>query len=168
MKSVLLTFLLLISVIGLVLVTIARLGYWPVNATAVPSGVEWRINQSILQASLNRQAQGLTNPVQPTSDVLRAGMKIFKMNCAGCHGQAGQPSQWGTKGFYPRVPQFGDQPPPLSGPQMFIAIKRGIRYTGMGAWDGMLSDDDIWKVSTFLEHIGSLPPEVQADWKTAQ
>ena len=168
MKSIILAWLLFISVIVLVLVTTARLGYWPVNATATPPGLEWKINQSILQASLNRQAQGLTNPVQPTNDVLLAGMKIFKMNCAGCHGQPGQPSQWGTKGFYPRVPQFGDHPPSLSGPQMFIAIKRGIRYTGMGAWDGMLSDDDIWKVSTFLEHIGSLPPEVQADWKTPQ
>ena len=95
-------------------------------------------------------------------------MKIFKMNCAGCHGQAGKPSQWGTKGFYPRVPQFADHPPPLSAAEMFVAIKRGIRYSGMGAWDGMMSDDDIWKAATFLEHIGSLPPEVQANWNAAQ
>ena len=51
---------------------------------------------------------------------------------------------------------------------MFVAIKYGIRYSGMGAWNGMLSDDDIWKVATFLEHIGSLPIEVQANWKTQQ
>jgi hypothetical protein len=61
------------------------------------------------------------------------------------------------------VPQFADQPPPLSAPQMFVAIKYGIRYSGMGAWNGMMPDQDIWKVATFLEHIGSLPPEVQAN-----
>ena len=168
MKNIVLASLLLVSVITLVLATTARFGYWPVNATSAPPGLEWKVNQSILQASLNRQAKGLTNPVQPSNEVLIAGMKIFKMNCAGCHGQPGLPSAWGTKGFYPRVPQFGDQPPSLSAPQMFIAIKYGIRYSGMGAWDGMLSDDDIWKVATFLEHIGSLPTEVQANWKTQQ
>ena len=168
MKSIVLASLLLISVIVLILVTTARLGYWPVNATARPLDLESKVNQSILRASLDRQSKDLTNPVQPTNDVLVAGMKIFKMNCAGCHGQPGQPSQWGSKGFYPRVPQFGDQAPSLSAPQMFIAIKGGIRYSGMGAWDGMLPDEDIWKVATFLEHIGSLPLEVQANWKNGQ
>ena len=28
---------------------------------------------------------------------------------------------------------------------MFVAIKDGIRYSGMGAWDGMMSDEEIWK-----------------------
>jgi mono/diheme cytochrome c family protein len=163
-------FVALIGVVLLVLIVAgaARLGWCSVNATATPPDWEVKLNQSILQASLNRQAKGLINPVQPTNDVLIAGMKAFKMNCAGCHGQSGQPSQWGTRGFYPRVPQFGDHPPELSAPQMFVAIKYGIRYSGMGAWDGMMSDEEIWKVATFLEHIRSLPPEVQANWKAAQ
>jgi len=162
--SIFLAVVLLVLILGL----IGRFGLLPVNGTATPPGFEAKINQSILAASLNRQAKGLNNPLQPSNEVLIAGMKLFKMNCAGCHGQAGQPSQWGTQGFYPRVPQFADQPPPLSAPQMFVAIKYGIRYSGMGAWNGMMPDEDIWKVATFLEHIASLPPEVQANWKTGQ
>jgi hypothetical protein len=38
----------------------------------------------------------------------------------------------------------------------------------MGGWDGMMTDEEIWKVATFLERIGSLPPEVQTKWKAAQ
>jgi mono/diheme cytochrome c family protein len=163
-KIIIAVFVLLI----IALILSARLGWWPVNAVAAPPHWEEQFGQSVLQASLKRQAKDLTNPVQPTNEVLIAGMKTFKMNCVGCHGQPGQPSQWGTRGFYPRVPQFGDHPPALSAPQMFVAIKYGIRYSGMGAWDGMMSDEEIWKVATFLEHIGSLPPEVQANWKTAQ
>ncbi len=164
MKNVVLAALLLISLIALILGSVAGFGFWPVNGTATPSQSEAKLTQSILQASLHRQAKGLTNPIQPSGDVLLAGMKIFKMNCAGCHGELGKPSQWGTHGFYPRVPQFADHPPPLSAPEMFVAIKHGIRYSGMGAWDGMMSDDEIWKVATFLEHVGSLPPEVEANW----
>ena len=51
---------------------------------------------------------------------------------------------------------------------MFVGIKHGIRYSGMGAWNGMMSDEEIWKVATFLEHIGSLPPEVQANSSATQ
>jgi mono/diheme cytochrome c family protein len=48
---------------------------------------------------------------------------------------------------------------------MFVVINDGISCSGMGAWDGMMSDEEIWKVATFLEHIKSLPPEVEANWK---
>ena len=168
MKGIILTTLLLILFLVLVVAISARLGWWPVSATAMPSQWESAFGQATLQASLSRQARGLTNPIQPSKEVLIAGLKTFKINCAGCHGSRGQPSQWGTRNFYPRVPQFADNPPHLSAPQMFVAVKHGIRYSGMGAWDGMMSDEEIWKVATFLEHIGSLPPEVEANWKAPQ
>jgi mono/diheme cytochrome c family protein len=152
----------------LVVAISARVGWWPVSATTGPPQWESAFGQAALQATLSRQARGLKNPIQPSNEVLLTGLKIFKMNCAGCHGSRGQPSQWGTRNFYPRVPQFADNRPHLSAPQMFVAIKDGIRYSGMGAWDGMMSDEEIWKVATFLEHIGSLPPEVEANWKTTQ
>lgn len=168
MKGILLTTLLVILGLLLVVAIAAQLGLWPVSATPGPPQWESALGQDVLQASLSRQARELTNPVQPSNEVLSTGLKTFKMNCAGCHGSPGQPSQWGTRNFSPRVPQFADNPPHLSAPQMFVAIKYGIRYSGMGAWNGMLSDEEIWKVATFLEHIGSLPPEVEANWKVTQ
>ena len=168
MKRFSLSFFLFCILTLITAVVVAKLGLWSVAATEKPPRWESMLGQSMLDASLSRQAAGLTNPVEPSADVFLAGQKIFKMNCAGCHGTPGQPSQWGTQNFYPRVPQFGDQPPDLKASQMFVAIKYGIRYSGMGGWNGMMSDDEIWKVATFLEHIGSLPPEVQANWKTSQ
>ena len=145
----------------------ARLGWWPVSATAVPPKWESKLAQTTLQAALSHQAAGLTNPLGPSNEILIAGLKSLKMNCSGCHGLPGQPSQWGARSFYPRAPQFTDSPPHLS-PQMFVAIKHGVRYSGMGSWMGMMADEEIWKVATFLDRIGSLPPEVQTNWKAAQ
>jgi len=168
MKGIILTALTLILFLLLIVGATARLGWWPVSATGVPSHWESAFDQAMLEASLSHQASGLTNPIRPSNEVLIEGLKIFKMNCAGCHGSRGQPSQWGTQNFYPRVPQFAHNPSQLSTPEMFIAIKYGIRYSGMGAWNGMMSDDEIWKVATFLEHTGSLPPEVEANWEKTQ
>jgi mono/diheme cytochrome c family protein len=168
MKRIFLVALVLTVIIAALAGATAYFGLWPVAATTTPPRWESRLGQSALRASLSRQAADLRNPIEPSNDVLLTGQKLFMTNCAGCHGTPGHPSQWGTQNFYPPVPQFGDQSPNLTAPQMFLAVKYGIRYSGMGGWNGMMSDEDIWKVATLLEHIGSLPPEIQENWKRAQ
>jgi hypothetical protein len=36
---------------------------------------------------------------------------------------------------------------------MFWVVNHGIRYLGMGAWNGEMPDDKIWSVATFLSHL---------------
>jgi hypothetical protein len=35
----------------------------------------------------------------------------------------------------------------------------------MPAWDGVLSEPDMWKLTSFLSHMDKLPPAVQDYWK---
>src|SRR4051794_22368964 len=82
-------------------------GRLPSNATADPPGWETALGMRALDASLDRRAEGLENPIRAEdSAALATGRKIYATNCAGCHGSAQRPSDWGTRGFYPRVPQF--------------------------------------------------------------
>jgi mono/diheme cytochrome c family protein len=143
-------------------------GFWPIAATSQPPTWESRLALRAVHASLGRVALPQANPISATEDNLLAGMKTFKNGCAGCHGDADQPSQWGTTSFYPRVPQFVEKPTRLTAPQMFWVVKHGVRYTGMGAWDGLLSDDEIWRVVTFLSHWEQLPTRVAAEFHRRQ
>jgi cytochrome c len=168
MKRIILTALTLILFLLLVVGVTARLGWLPVSATAVPSYCESAFGQAMLQASLSRQAAGLTNPIRPSNEVLITGLKIFKMNCAGCHGSRGQPSQWGTK-ISIHVSRNSRIIHPIY--QRLRCLSRLSKEFATAEWalgNGMMSDEEIWKVATFLEHIGSLPPEVEANWKTTQ
>jgi mono/diheme cytochrome c family protein len=45
----------------------------------------------------------------------------------------------------------------LSPEEAFAAIHDGIRYSGMGAWSGMMKDEDIWKVANFVARIHEQP-----------
>jgi len=165
-KKNILAFLAGLALLPVAAILIASFGLWPTKATAPgPPGWERLWAQSALRSSLEREARGVTNPVTVSNETLLAGMKIYRTNCAGCHGESGHPSHWGTTGFYPRVPQFADVPSRLSASEMFLIVKHGIRYTGMGAWDGMLTDDEIWKTVTFLSHLQSLPEPVTAVWQ---
>jgi len=164
-KKSIVSFLAGVALLPAAAVIAARLGLWSPQATSSPPPWERVLAQSTLQSSVARRARGITNPIVGSDATLLAGMKVYRVNCAGCHGDFQQPSHWGATGFYPRVPQFAETPSHLSPPEMFFVVKHGIRYTGMGAWDGMLSDDDIWRVVTFLSRLQSLPEPVDAAWK---
>jgi mono/diheme cytochrome c family protein len=141
------------------------LGWSPVDATSEPPAWETRLARASFAASVARQAPRLANPMPMNSDTLREGMKIYRDACAGCHGDAGKPSQWGTSDFYPRVPQFDSAPPAKPDWQMFWIVKHGVRYSGMGGVDGLMADDKVWKIASFLSRIKSLPPDVEAEWR---
>ena len=168
MKSgikVLAAFILGVATVPLVVIASAWLGLFAVNATDPPSSWEEELAERALDTALERSAKGLAAPFADDEQALLAGLRLYRNNCSGCHGDFKAPSSWGTKNYYPRVPQFTDPAPTMSVPEMFVATKYGIRYSGMGAWNGMMPDEDIWRVSMFLSRLGSLPPEVDARWR---
>lgn len=146
---------------------LATFWFWPwhLNATAQPSALEGQLMRHTFDRAVARQAPRLSNPLKATDEELMAGMKMYTDDCSGCHGGATKSSIWGTTAFYPRVPQFGVEPPRRPDWQIFWIVKNGVRYTGMGAWGNLATDDEIWRVSLFLSRIESLPPTVAAEWK---
>jgi mono/diheme cytochrome c family protein len=157
--------ILLVPAVGAVLLL---LGVFPISATANPPNWESSFARKAFAASVARQAGKTQNPIPVTDASLSAGLRIYREGCSGCHGDAGRPSNWGTHDFYPRVPQFDSDPPAMSDSQIFWTVKHGVRYTGMGAWQGLTSDDNIWEVAAFLSHLKNLPPSVEAQWRGSQ
>jgi mono/diheme cytochrome c family protein len=131
-------------------------GRLPSNATSNPSKWEMDMGMRALDASLEKRASGLKNPI-PAGDTaaLAAGQKLYGQNCAGCHGDAKAPSLWGSKGFYPRAPQFFQEGSDVGPEEAFAAIHDGVRYSGMGAWKDLMKDDDMWKVANFVAQVRS-------------
>jgi len=142
-------------------------GHAPVNADVAPGKLETYVGTHALDASVERQAPKVNNPIQPTEDNLTRGMLVYNMNCAQCHGAPTRKQTLGD-GEYPPAPQFTDDPPDMPDHHNYFIIKHGIRYTAMPAWGKMLSDDDIWKVTTFLGQWKKLPPTVKSKFETGQ
>jgi mono/diheme cytochrome c family protein len=162
--KILAAFVLGVVTLPLLAVASAWLGLFAVPATGAPPAWEEALAMRALHTSLARSAEAHNAPVAD-DETLLAGLKLYRNNCAGCHGDFAAASDWGSKNFYPRVPQFPDDPPDLSVPEMYVAIKHGIRYSGMGAWNGMMSDEEIWRVALFLSRLDSLPAAVDSAWR---
>ena len=143
-------------------------GAIPANADGKPGGLElWAANTS-LGATLSREAPKTANPVALTDDNLAEGARLYGQHCAICHGTAAGDASASpvAKGEYPAPPQFGtegveDDAEGVS----FWKVKHGIRLTGMPAWGGALSDQQIWTLALFLKHMDKLPPKADAAWK---
>src|ERR1700733_11522012 len=143
----------------------AMLGFFPTAANVEPPRVERRLAMGAVDASMERHAPRITNPLTPTDPNLEDGMKLYTMNCALCHGGLDRkPSALATS-LYPPPPNLISDPPDDPEWHIFFTIRTGVRYTGMPAWDKTLSEPDMWKVTAFLTRIEKLPPAVQEYWK---
>ena len=102
------------------------------------------------------------------------GLKIFEDDCAGCHGTPLSAKDNEAKpSLYPPPPQFALHPPRKPDYQLAWIIQHGVRYSGMFVMQGAFrrdslghdpSDEKIWTAVTFLTHLDSLPPSVDAEW----
>ena len=50
---------------------------------------------------------------------------------------------------------------------LFWVTKHGVRMSGMPCWDGVMSDEEMWKVTAFLKHSDKLPADVQSAWQAS-
>lgn len=138
-----------------------RLGFAEVRADIAPSKWERTLMFSSVHASVRRLAPEVPNPVAPTDENLIAGGKIYRNECAGCHGTPGKPDSGDS--LYPPIPQLPMVGTDYTEAQIFWVAKHGIRLSGMfanGKWD---SDQKLWTAATYIKRIKSLPLRVEQE-----
>jgi len=106
---------------------------------------------------------GKPSPLLADEPNLLAGARIYRGQCAVCHGELSQPVSAIAKGMFPKPPQLL---PPKKGVtddlvgETYWKVKNGIRLTGMPGFSDSLSDSEMWQVSLLLLDADKLPPSV--------
>lgn len=144
----------------------AVLGFLPTYANVAPPHWETHFANSAVDASMERHAPHINDPLTPTDQNYEDAMKLYTMNCALCHGGLDRKPADIGKAFYPPAPNLVSHPPDDPEWHTFYTIRTGVRYTGMPAWEKILSEQDMWKLTMFLAHMQKLPPTVQDYWKS--
>jgi len=138
-------------------------GKAPTATADPPMPFEERMAKMALRARL-QPARSLKSPVAADETALVAGAKIYKENCAMCHGLPNQPVAAIPKGMFPYPPQLfhGDDmvtDDPVG--TIYWKVTNGIRLTGMPAFNHSLNDTQIWQVAQLLNHADKVPPAAQ-------
>lgn len=100
-------------------------------------------------AQRGRQAPpGPPNPFQGNAEAALAGQKVYEGNCLSCHAVNGGAGEIG-----PALVNAAREDEPRTPGQMFAVIKGGVPGTAMPGWSPQLSDDDIWRIVTYVQSL---------------
>jgi len=130
---------------------VSRLCLYPIGADNPPGAIERMLAMRAMDVYADKHKPDGGNPVAITPANLADGARLYEDNCALCHGGAKTKISPMRDKFSPPVPQLIDRVPHDPEPWLFCVTKHGVLMTGMPSWDGVLSDDDIWKTVAYIK-----------------
>jgi thiosulfate dehydrogenase len=115
--------------------------------------VEKRLAHIALNARIEKEAPKVV-PIEINDENYLGGARLYRTNCAVCHGLPNQSDTATSKGVFPRPPQLfkghGVTDDPVG--ETYWKVSNGIRPTGMPSYAGALSEKEMWQVSLMLAH----------------
>jgi len=94
---------------------------------------------------------GKTNPLG--SDAATAGADVFKTNCATCHGDTGHGDGPAGAALDPAPKNLAEFQTQAGDDYLFWRITTGKEGTSMVPWKGVLTDEQIWQVVSFIRTL---------------
>lgn len=93
----------------------------------------------------------------------------FVEHCSVCHGVDGRGGTTFGRNMYPKVPDLTlADTQQLKDGELFYIVSNGIRFSGMPAFGGEDSPQEIWHLVAFLRRLPQLSPEeLKRMWETA-
>jgi hypothetical protein len=162
--KVALGFVLGVAGVGLGMAGYLRFGTVPVATADKPFPFEKAIVTAPLEARLRSERKA--PPFGTGEDVYEGGAKVYKAECASCHGTPGHDVAY-ARYMYPRAPQLwkrhtrgdavgvSDDDPG----ETYWKVANGIRLSGMPAYDHVLTDTEMWQVTLLLKNADQQLPD---------
>ncbi|HKM67826.1 MAG TPA: cytochrome c [Candidatus Acidoferrum sp.] len=156
-------------ILGFVLVFLGAYVYFasgqvPVATNSPEMPFERKIASMALHKFLDKVPHS-ESPVPADETNLLAGAKIYKENCAVCHGLPGEPRNAIASGMFPKPPQLfrGMGVTDDEAWESYAKVSNGIRMTGMPGFKERLSDTQMWQVSQLVKTADKLPVSVKTE-----
>jgi mono/diheme cytochrome c family protein len=94
---------------------------------------------------------GKTNPL--AADAAAAGADVFKSNCQMCHGENGHGDGPASGSLDPKPKNLAVLQQTAADDYLYWRINTGKPGTSMVAWKGILTDEQIWQVVSFIRTL---------------
>lgn len=121
----------------------------------------WSMTSQFLESfrnrSLQRRARQVSVPNLEDRQLILKGAGQYAAMCAGCHLAPGVKPNELSRGLYPPPPELAKRR--LDPRVSYLAIKHGLKMTGMPAWGGRHGDQQVWALVAFVQKLPDLTPE---------
>ncbi|HYL87114.1 MAG TPA: cytochrome c [Candidatus Angelobacter sp.] len=139
-------------------------GHAPVATSAPPMPLEKRFARMGLHSYLDKLPH--PQPQVPADETnLVQGAKVYKEQCAVCHGLPGEPKSAVALGMYPDPPQLfhGVGVTDDEAWESYWKVENGIRMTGMPGFKGQLTEAQIWQVAVLVKNADKISEAVRKE-----
>lgn len=102
-------------------------------------------------APVPSEFSGQTNPLG--ADAAAAGAEVFKTNCESCHGPQGHGDGPAGAALDPAPKDLSVLQATAGDDYLYWRINTGKEGTGMVAWKGVLTDEQIWQAVSFIRTL---------------
>jgi thiosulfate dehydrogenase len=139
-------------------------GHAPVATKSPEMPFEHRLAHMAQDAYLDKLPH-LKSPVAEDEPNFLAGARVYRENCAVCHGLPGEPKTAIAEGMFPPPPQLfrGTGVTDDEAWETFWKMSGGIRMTGMPGFSEHLGETKMWQVSVLLKNADKISPAVKAE-----
>jgi thiosulfate dehydrogenase len=139
-------------------------GRAPVATSAPPIPFEKMLARVGLHAYLDKLPHPAPQVAADEANVI-AGAKIYKEQCATCHGLPNEPKTAVAQGMYPAPPQLfkGVGVTDDEEWESYWKVENGIRLAGMPAFKGQLTEKQIWQVTVLVKNADKISESVKKE-----
>jgi thiosulfate dehydrogenase len=139
-------------------------GHAPVATSAPAMPLERKLAKTALHAYLDKLPH--PQPQVPADEAnLIAGARVYKEQCAVCHGLPGEPKSAVSQGMFPAPPQLfhgvgvtDDEPW-----ESYWKVENGIRMSGMPGFKSQLTETQIWQVAMLVKSADKITDPVRKE-----
>ncbi len=145
-------FLVVVGIIGYLYISS---GFYNVAASDHHNSLTlWAISTTT-DNSVRHHSDDIVVPNDVMADSL-AGFEHYNEMCLDCHGGPGIGREEYAEGMYPLPPTLVGIDSVWTQPQLFWIIKNGFKFTGMPEFGSTHSDEQIWKIVAFADHLSHM------------
>jgi mono/diheme cytochrome c family protein len=114
-------------------------------------GAPRSVDENATLAPVPAEYAGRTNPLG--ADAADQGAEVFKTNCEMCHGSQGHGDGPAGQSLEPRPRNLAEIQGRAGDDFLFWRIHEGKPGTSMVAWKGILTEEQIWQVVSFIRTL---------------
>ncbi|CAA7616921.1 cytochrome c [Magnetospirillum sp. UT-4] len=152
----------LAGVIGvLVLLALALVGWLYTGRYDVSAGegrtpvLHW-LAETAKRQGVRHAAKAVVVPEAGAQTSVEPGALLYQSECMACHGAPGVPPRVFARSMRPAPGDLAVTAREWTSAELYWIVRYGLAGSGMPAWDGRLSEDELWSLVALVNQLPSM------------
>lgn len=133
-------------------------GIYNISSTSQHLQFVYTFLEKGMHQSVRFHARKIEAPPLDDVQMVQRGARIYDAVCVQCHGAPGIAPQGIGMGMQPVPGPLVDSDKKWEARELYWIVRHGIKMSGMPAWEYRMSDEQLWEMVAFMQHLPQMTP----------